>query len=468
VVGADGNFYGANPFGGEDNWGTVFKIMPGGALTVLHTFNDYYDHDGALPNGLVQATDGSFYGTAGGGPMFAGIVFKITFDGTLTTLHAFDRTDGQSPLAPPIQGSDGNFYGTTSEAGPNGYGTVYKMSPQGSLMTLHSFNHTDGAAPYAQLVQASDGNFYGTTTEGGANGYGTVFKITPQGTLSTLHSFNIVDGLFPYGTLVQATDGNFYGTTNQGGGNDTCFQGCGTIFKITATGVLTTVHTFDSTDGYNPYGGLVQAADGSFYGTTTGGGASGDGTVFRLIVYPVLSVAKLGLGTVTSEDGHIYCGSACSYWYFDGSQINLSALPAPGYTFAGWTGCDNVNGSYCSMTMAGAKNVVASFATANITLTSLTFKPSYVRGGQVSAGTLTLNAPAPSGGVTVALSSDHPGVAHPPSFVFVPGGQTSAGFAVRTFPVKSNTTVMIAATAGNSHVSGTLTVGTAFVTPSLR
>lgn len=179
-----------------------------------------------------------------------------------------------------------------------------------------------------------------------------------------------------------------------------------------------------------------------------------------------LSVSKVGSGTVSSLDHHIYCGDTCSYSYFYGTQAMLSAVPAPGYTFSGWTGCDNVNGSYCSVTMTSAKDVTAMFnSVTDISLTSLSFQPMYVRGGRLSAGTLTLSGPAPAGGLAVALSSDHPGVAHPPSFVFVQANKTSVEFAVNTFPVKSNITVTITATAGASHVSGMLTVGTTFNTP---
>jgi len=128
-----------------------------------------------------------------------------------------------------------------------------------------------------------------------------------------------------------------------------------------------------------------------------------------------------------------------------------------------------VNGSYCSVTITSAKNVTATFSSVgNISLTALTFKPTFVRGGQLSAGTLTLNAPAPPGGLTVALSSNHPGVAHPPPFVFVPANKMSVQFAVNTYPVKSNTTVTITATSGSSHVNGTLTVGTTFNMPAMR
>ncbi len=151
------------------------------------------------------------------------------------------------------------------------------------------------------------------------------------------------------------------------------------------------------------------------------------------------------------------------------AQVTLSAAPAPGYTFTGWTGCDNMNGSFCSVTMTTAKDVMASFnSVGNVGLTSLSFMPTYVRGGQLSAGTLTLSGPAPPGGLSVALSSDHPGVAHPPSFVIVPPNKTSVQFAVNTFPVKSNITVTITATAGASQVSGTLTVGTTFTPPAIK
>jgi uncharacterized repeat protein (TIGR02543 family) len=182
-----------------------------------------------------------------------------------------------------------------------------------------------------------------------------------------------------------------------------------------------------------------------------------------------LSVSKVGSGTVSSTDGHIYCGNECSYSYTYGTQATLSAVPAPGYTFSGWTECNNVNGSYCSVTMTSAKNVTATFnSVIDIGLASLSFKPTYVQGGQLSAGTLTLSGPAPPGGLGVALSSDHPGVAHVPSFVIVPGGKTSVQFAVYTLPVKSNTTVTIMATAGASQVSGTLTVGTGFHMPAIK
>ena len=204
------------------------------------------------------------------------------------TIATFDGSNGDSPyLMSLVQGTNGNFYGTTELGGAHGSGTVFKITPGGTLTALYSFcalaNCSDGANPYAGLVQATDGNFYGTTAGGGSRQYGTVFKITPAGTLTTLHSFNETDGASPVGGLVQATDGNLYGTTRGAYG-----QFPGTVFKITAAGTLTTLHGFNGTDGDNATGGLLQATNGAFYGTTAVGGdlrlcgGSGCGTVFSV------------------------------------------------------------------------------------------------------------------------------------------------------------------------------------------
>jgi uncharacterized repeat protein (TIGR03803 family) len=442
----------------------------------IHYFTgtDGYSASGAL----IQASDGYLYGTAaGGGSNNGGVVFKVSFDGNYDVVYSFGSNpgDGFSPVGALVQGSDGDLYGVTANGGGSfncyfGCGTIFKVTTSGSLTTLHNFNGDDGSYPNGPLVQGSDGDFYGTTGgEGTQDGPGTVFKITPSGTFTNLYTFcsaqNCVDGYQPFAGLIQANDGNFYGTSYYGGTD----YPSGTIFRMTPAGVLTTLHDFNHTDGAEPYGGLTQGSDENFYGTTGLGGDNNYGTVFRLDVFATLSVAKVGSGTVSGGEGHIYCGKACSYTYVYGTQVTLSAVPAPGYTFAGWAGCDNVNGSYCSVTMISAKNVTAVFnSVSNITLTSLTFKPPYVRGGQLSAGTLTLSGPAPPGGLGIALSSDHPGVAHPPSFVIVPANKTSVQFAVNTFPVKSKTIVTITAKAGASQVSGTLTVGTSFITPGIK
>ena len=338
----DGNLYGTTSEGGVDFDGTVFKITPSGTLTTLHTFKGT---DGSFPTaGLVQATDGNFYGTAsnGGancGSVGCGTVFKITPSGTLTTLHSFAGGDGALPNG-LVQANDGNFYGTTYTGGANNYGTVFKITSGGTLTTLYSFDFSHGTKPSAALVQATDGNFYGTTSEGGASsncgsaGCGTIFKITPSGTLTTLHNFSGGDGAAPVAGLVQATDGNFYGTTYGGG-----TYSVGTVFKITASGTLTTLHSFDSSDGARPQAGLVQATDSNFYGTAYFGGADNDGTVFKLqLIYYTLTVSTSGNGTVTSTDGFINCPGTCSHSYLDNTPVTLNATPAQGWSFAGWSG----------------------------------------------------------------------------------------------------------------------------------
>ena len=319
VQATNGYLYGTTFGGGTFNYGTVFKITPSGTLTTLYGFAGY-PTDGAYPvAGLVQATNGDFYGTtwqggpnAGGNGDGAGTIFKITPSGTLTTLYSFCSqsgcTDGEFPGAGLVQATNGALYGTTGLGGANGEGgTVFRITR--TLTTLYSFcsqsGCTDGNGPeWAGLVQATNGDLYGTTAAGGANGgtygsgAGTVFKITPSGTLATLYSFcsqsGCTDGEWPNAGLIQATNGDFYGTTWQGGANGGAWgDGAGTVFKITPSGKLTTLYSFCSqsgcTDGENPYyGALVQATNGDLYGTTWQGGASGGawgngaGTVFKI------------------------------------------------------------------------------------------------------------------------------------------------------------------------------------------
>ncbi len=288
VQASDGNFYGTTQYDGAYGGGTVFGITPSGTLTTLYSFcSQPKCADGSRPAaGLVQATDGNLYGATGLGGAGGcadggcGTVFRITTDGTLTTLYSFTGgADGAGPAASLVQGTDGNLYGTTVD-------TVFRMTLAGVLTTL-----TGTELEPSGLVQAADGNFYGTTYLGGNYGNsGTVFRVTPTGVLTTLYSFcsqnGCTDGHSPAGGVVQGRDGNFYGTTVFGGAYnnaDYCSGvGCGTIFKITPEGVLTTLHSFCAAggpcpDGYNPYGALLLARDRNFYGTTAGGS-----TVFRV------------------------------------------------------------------------------------------------------------------------------------------------------------------------------------------
>jgi uncharacterized repeat protein (TIGR03803 family) len=297
IQATDGNLYGTTTSGGTNSGGTVFEVTPGGTLMTLYNFCALERClDGEAPYAaLLQDNDGNFYGTTneggtGGEP--AGTVFKITTDGTLTTLYNFCSqpgcTDGESPWAPLVQGVDGSLFGTTFTGGvAAGYGTAFGITTGGKLTTLSALDSTDGANPKSSLVQTADG-FYGTTVTGGANGLGsgTVFRITPSGSLTTLYDFcsqtGCADGDEPEAGLVEARNGDFYGTTAGGGSSSACLGGCGTIFQITPGGTLTTLHSFDGTDGSSPYAALIQASDGNLYGTTTSGGTNNNGTVFKV------------------------------------------------------------------------------------------------------------------------------------------------------------------------------------------
>jgi uncharacterized repeat protein (TIGR03803 family) len=242
VQGSDGNFYGTTAGGGMYNVGAVFKLTPEGVETVLYSFAGMSDGasegDGASPVGqLVQGSDGNFYGMTELGGLNSPVVmdtttcgtaFKVTPEGVETILHRFSGPDGESPDAGLIQGSDGNFYGTTS-GGNTTLGTVFKLTPQGVETTLYTFSGSDGAFPGASLIQGSDGNFYGTTEGGGKNDGGTMFQLTAAGAVSVLYSFPNTSGEYdgtqlpgaePNTNLVEGSDGNFYGATYSDGAYD--------------------------------------------------------------------------------------------------------------------------------------------------------------------------------------------------------------------------------------------------------
>ncbi len=333
TIGTDGNSYGTT-------LGTIFKLSPSGIVTTLYDFCSQPGcGDGRQPYGaLLEGADGNLYGTTnsgGAGPCSSGCgtIFKVTTAGEFKTLHEFVGApdDGSSPYSGLVQGTDGNFYGTTlmgglcTRNGSSGCGTVYKVSPTGRVTILHSFTGSDGQFPAAPLVQASDGNFYGTTQTGGLY-TGTVFRVSPQGILTTLQNFDGNNGAFPTAGLIQATDGNFYSTAGEGGA-----YGNGTIFTITPEGVLTTLHDFDGTDGKNPDGGLIQGTDGVFYGATFDGGSGpcridnvvGCGTAYSLSIGLAPFVAFVG------ESGRVKQSFGILGQGFTGTTaVSLNGTPA--------------------------------------------------------------------------------------------------------------------------------------------
>jgi uncharacterized repeat protein (TIGR03803 family) len=397
IQGTDGNFYGTTNNGGAnylfaEGAGTVFQLTPSGSLTTLYSFCSVvtlgtgYCLDGVGPfAGLIQGTDGNFYGTTAGGGAIPyptdsigyGTVFKLAVSGTpptatLTTLYSFcsqaNCTDGELPNGGVIEGSDGNFYGTTGSGGTNGDGTMFRLTPSttpggSTLTTLYSFcsvvdprtNYClDGDTPSA-VIQGNDGNFYGITYGGGAKDDGTVFKLTPSGQLTTLHSFctkhgpgkRCFDGQNPTG-VIQGSDGNLYGTTGLGGKIK-----YGTVFKLAPSGKLATLYSFcrkaGCADGKFPDGRLIQGSDGNFYGTTEGGGAGTKpldyGTVFKITpsgklttLYSFCSIDEPGAsicfdgwgpvgGLLQSNNGNFYGTATFGGANADGTLFELSPTP---------------------------------------------------------------------------------------------------------------------------------------------
>jgi uncharacterized repeat protein (TIGR03803 family) len=358
VLGTDGNFYGTTIQGGSttnvdcttyvETCGTIFKLTPGGKLTTLYNFCSQPNcADGSLPYaGLVLGNDGNFYGTTFYGgisssclntyspdPTGCGTIFKITPEGTLTTLYAFctltNCPDGANPGEPLVVGTNGSLYGTTDNGGAGGgrclaCGTAFSITSLDAYTTLHSFctdsECHDGYDPFAGLTLGIDGNFYGANNMGGFNDYGTVYKMTPSGTVTTLYAFPPFDGN-PYGTLVQATDGNLYGDAYDNA----------TYFRTGLNGGLKTVYTL-------PYGsqgsvaGLIQHTNGSFYGTTPT-------LIFELttglhpFVETVPNAGNVGtkvriLGTkLSSTTGVSFNGTAASFHVVSNTEVTAT-VPA--------------------------------------------------------------------------------------------------------------------------------------------
>ncbi len=296
--------------------GLIVQPLDGSALAAppldtLHYFSGGSDGGPPLYTALVEV-DGALYGTTSkGGANGTGTVFKITMHGMLTTLHAFDavsvattNADGAWPQSGLVRGKDGALYGTTLSGGANGNGTVYRITTSGDFRTLHTFSasgktNTDGTSPFAHLILGNDGALYGTASGGGVGRGGTVFRITASGVLTTLYAFKL-------GTANTAESTNAEGNkpvaglicakdgnlygTTQAGG----IAGKGTIFKLTTTGEFTTLHFFTGGDGTAPDSGLVQGTDGDIYGTAAVGGRTtlrGDaGTVFKITTAGVFTL----------------------------------------------------------------------------------------------------------------------------------------------------------------------------------
>lgn len=316
VLDPQGNIYGTTVQGGPVGAGVVFKLDPTGSETVLYGFQDGADGGTPSPSSdLVRDEAGNLYGTANEGTFGCGVIFEVDpATGKETVLYAFTCGNG-GPIA-VIRDGGGNLYGTTAFGGSASDGTVFKLDTAGNITVLHSFSGPDGFEPHGVLALDATGNLYGVTIFGGNyagsclpfGGCGVVYKIDTTGNFSLLHVFSGPDGSTPSAGVTVDSAGNLYGTASRGGqGVD---SGAGVIFKIDAAGNETILYLFaGGPDGAYPLGTVVLDGAGNLYGTANAGGNApwpfGDGVVFMLDVTGKETV----LHTFSGPDGALPIGT---------------------------------------------------------------------------------------------------------------------------------------------------------------
>ena len=289
--GADGLLYGTAALGGAHGAGSVYRIEADGSITVLHSFADDWSEGSNPTAGLLLAADGWFYGgTAWGtGPAGRnGTIFKISPAGEFVQLYAFSGAD-RGPSYTLAQDAAGNLYGNVVD---DVYDAIFKMTPDHQVTILHRFTgQADGGNPAGPLLVGADGTLYGNGDASPNEGTGwfvrcgEVFALSPAGDVHVLHNFlnppAHQDGCYPMGALAVGNDHRLYGTTFGWGRDDHPWGG---VFSLSLDGDFTITHDFTTDDplGYRPQGGLVADANGALYGTTSAGGAHGEGTVFSL------------------------------------------------------------------------------------------------------------------------------------------------------------------------------------------
>jgi uncharacterized repeat protein (TIGR03803 family) len=336
TLGIDGNYYGTTIAGGTKELGTLYKISPGGTYSLLQEFQG--GSNGQYPLAApIQASDGSFYGTTNGTEV-APTVYRYKLDGTFSTIFVPTAVQGQLIRARLVQGTDGNLYGT-AESSSNGCGTIFKLTLNGKLLFDYAFPGTPGGCiPVGALIQATDGNFYGVTYSGGSANLGTIFKLDQSGNVSILYSFQVASGDNPnYAGLAEGTDGDLYGTTSAGG-----YSGFGTLFSITTAGSYTVLADLTS-ETQQPFGALLQHTNGLFYGISSNGGQTGNGAVYSFdmglapFVTFVLPAARVGrtvqiLGEGFTGTTSVTFNGVTAMSFTVGSDTFLSAVVPTGAT----------------------------------------------------------------------------------------------------------------------------------------
>jgi uncharacterized repeat protein (TIGR03803 family) len=277
TLGTDDNFYGTTTTGGTANFGVLYKISGGGTYTILHDFAG--GTDGSAPYGPpIEGADGNFYGTTSGTGVNAATIYKYTrSSGAYSVIYTFNAATTGSSVYGLIQGSDNLLYVTANGGGAKGCGTLVRISTSGVARGIHTFDCKGGgpANPIAPLIQASDGNYYGTSQGGGSAQQGTLFQVTPAFKVNVIYSFGVKGQTAkgPEAGLVEGTDGNLYGSVPPSQNPDV-------LFSSTFSGSYSTLYTFASGDTTDA--GLLQHTSGVFYGLSQTGGTHSDGFVYSL------------------------------------------------------------------------------------------------------------------------------------------------------------------------------------------
>ncbi len=364
VMDGSGNLYGTAQGANRNAYGTVFELAPGsGTLTILARFA--FPAGRSPLAGVVMDGSGNLYGTAlGGGPFNDGTVYELAAgSGAITALASFNGTNGRSPIGGMVLDSNGNLYGTANDGGPNGDGTVFEVAAgSGTITTLAAFNGTNGAYPFGDLLMDSRGNLYGTTEGDGVSSYGTVFEILHgSSAITTLASFPGGNEQAPEAGLIMDGQGNLYGTATGNG------SGGGAVFELPAgSNTITTLATFNGSNGSLPLGKLLLDSHGDLFGTTARGGASGGGTIFEVVAGSGTITTLVSFdgtnedspegGLIADRDGNLYGTTSFGGGSNNGVVFELAAGSDTVTTLASFSGSDGSE-PYGSLLMDSSGNL---------------------------------------------------------------------------------------------------------------